>query len=35
MDPDFDKINLFIVTHEMVNEINHDYLLEIVRNDFA
>ena len=31
----FDKINLFIVTHEMVNEINYDYLLEIVRHDFA
>ena len=31
----FDKVNLFIVTHDMVKEINHDYLLEVIRNDFA
>ena len=29
----FNKVSLFIVTHDMVEEINHDYLLEVIRND--
>ena len=29
----FNKQNLFIVTHDMVEEIKYDYLLEVIKND--